>query len=196
MDKTLNYYDKFADKFFEKTVKLDMKIFYDKFEQYLLQGSSILDFGCGSGRDSKYFISRGYRVTSIDGSPKICELARKYIGKDVQCKRFDEINYENEFDGIWASASLLHVPRIKLESIFKILYNALKENGYMYVSLKYGKYEGEVDGRYFTYLAQSDLLELINERFEIVVEMETEDLRVESYNTKWINVILKKVDGK
>lgn len=193
MNKTLNYYDEFAQSFFEKTVGIDMQLFYDSFEQYLLKGSTILDFGCGSGRDSKYFLDRGYRVTSIDGSPKMCELASKYIVNDVQCKRFDEIDYEHEFDGIWASASLLHIPKKNLKSTFKMLYKALKDNGYMYVSFKYGKYEGEVDGRYFTYLEYSDLRELVNEDFEILVEMETEDLRLESCNSKWVNVILKKV---
>ena len=193
MDITLKYYEEYAEKFFKETVEIDMRTFYDIFEQYLLSGSSILDLGCGSGRDSKYFLNKGYRVISIDGSPRMCKLASEFIGKEVQCKKFNEICYKNEFDGIWASASLLHVPKRDLKLIFRLLYKALKDNGYMYVSFKSGEYEGEIDGKYYTYLSCSDLFNLIDGEFEIVAKMKTKDLRLESYNNKWVNIILKKI---
>ena len=86
-----------------------MQNLYDKFEIYLKSGDKILDLGCGSGRDSKYFLSKGYDVVSVDGSIEICRLAEKYIGKYVRNIFFDELDYVNEFDAVWASASLLHV---------------------------------------------------------------------------------------
>lgn len=192
MDDTLNYYDKFAKTFFEKTVELDMQHFYNVFEKFLFSGSRILDFGCGSGRDSKYFLSKGYSVVSMDGSPKMCEIASKYIGKNVLCQKFDEIKFENEFDGIWASASLLHIPKKNLKDIFKLLYKALKDDGYMYISFKYGKYEGVIGERYFSYLNYDELNSMIDENFKILVKMKTEDLRFGNCNNKWMNVILKK----
>ena len=109
MDATISYYNQNALEYFVKTVNVPMQNLYDKFEIYLKSGDKILDLGCGSGRDSKYFLSKGYDVVSVDGSIEICRLAEKYIGKYVRNIFFDELDYVNEFDAVWASASLLHV---------------------------------------------------------------------------------------
>ena len=118
MDKTLEYYNNAAKEYVKDTmdanVLLDLNSFFLK---NLPAKAAILDIGCGSGRDSKLFIEKGYTVTAIDGSTEICKLASDYIGQDVICMKFDEIDYENRFDGVWACASILHVPSKDLRQI-------------------------------------------------------------------------------
>ena len=127
MSKTIDYYNLNAESFFESTVNVDMSAQYHMFEKRLYAGAHILDCGCGSGRDSKYFLEQGYEVTAIDGSEELCKKASELTGLDVKNMLFQDIAFENEFDGIWACASLLHVDN--LHDILCKLSNALKDGG-------------------------------------------------------------------
>ena len=109
MNETITYYNQNAEEYFDKTVNVSMQELYDQFEVYLKPGDKILDLGCGSGRDSKYFLSKGYDVISVDGSKAMYNLAGAYIGREVRNITFEKINYDNEFDVVWAYASLVHV---------------------------------------------------------------------------------------
>lgn len=149
MDATISYYNQNALEYFVKTVNVPMQNLYDKFEIYLKSGDKILDLGCGSGRDSKYFLSKGYDVVSVDGSIEICRLAEKYIGKYVRNIFFDELDYVNEFDAVWASASLLHVDSKEMKDVLYRIKSALKKNGLMYASWKYGQGEKVDSLRYY-----------------------------------------------
>lgn len=100
--------------------------------------SKILDFGCGSGRDTKYFIDNGYEVDAMDGSKELCKVATKYTGIKVQHMFFEDFNECNAYDGIWACASILHLKKCELPDMIKRLYKALKRNGVIYMSFKYG----------------------------------------------------------
>ena len=117
---TISYYDKNALSYCISTFNVDMTDIYSRFERYLPHGGSILDFGCGSGRDSYHFIQAGYSVTAIDASKQICTFASKRIGQEVIQMRFSDIRYEDSFDGIWACASLLHVSESELQNIFPL----------------------------------------------------------------------------
>ena len=75
MSKTLDYYNENAEAFCENTVNADMSSQYNMFEKYMFDGARVLDFGCGSGRDTKYFIEQGYHVEAIDGSEELCKRA-------------------------------------------------------------------------------------------------------------------------
>lgn len=81
------------------------------FLPYLPASAHILDLGCGSGRDSAYFSSLGYEVTAVDGSAELCKRVTEKYGIDAYCLRFEEIEFTSRFDAIWASASLLHIPK-------------------------------------------------------------------------------------
>ena len=118
-NETLDYYNKNAQEFCQSTVNADMSVCYQMFEKYLPHGGKILDLGCGSGRDSKYFLSQGYEVVSVDGSEAICKCASEYLQRPVQCVRFEEMNFSQEFDGVWACASLLNVEKDKLSDVLK-----------------------------------------------------------------------------
>ena len=125
MNNTLEYYNQNSEAFYSGTVNADMSELYAHFEPLLPAGASILDLGCGSGRDSKAFIDLGYHVTAIDGSEEFCRSASEYLGINGPCMRFDEISYDNEFDAVWACASLLHVPKDEIHSILQKAHHKL-----------------------------------------------------------------------
>src|SRR6056297_2329178 len=128
-----------------------MSPLYKEFLKHIKDQGHILDAGCGSGRDSLYFLKQGYEVTAMDGSKKLSQLSSELLDQEVKCMKFEDINYENKFDGIWACASLLHVKRENMESIFSKLINALKPKGVLYSSFKYGNKEVFRSGRLFNY---------------------------------------------
>jgi cyclopropane fatty-acyl-phospholipid synthase-like methyltransferase len=135
MNETIDYYNKNANSFYETTVFADMSQQYEEFLKQLSANARVLDLGCGSGRDSKYFLEHGYQVTSLDGSEELCNRASRLIGRKVICKPFQELSFVQEFDGIWACVSLLHVKIDELPNIFKRLSVALKKMGVCIVPL-------------------------------------------------------------
>ena len=188
-----NYYKENKDEFINDTINCDMSFHYNMFEKYLNNDAkTILDIGFGSGRDSLYF-SEKYEVYSIDPVEEFCEHAKELGLKNVCCKRVQDIEYTNMFDGIWACASLLHIPTYEMVNVLNKCYQALKENGVMYCSFKHGEFEGERNGRFF--------LDLIEERFKQFVEKTnfkilevciTEDVRPDK-TERWLNVLMKKL---
>ena len=144
--KTMEYYNKAkTQEFIERTLKADVSKSRDKFIDYVLKNSrkevpskdlNILDAGCGSGRDTKVFLEKGFSAAAFDASNALCIAASEYTGIEVECSTFMETDYENEFDGIWASASLLHVEKEKLIDTVTHLKKALKKNGIFYASFK------------------------------------------------------------
>lgn len=193
-NKTLEYYNEKSDLFTGDTVDLEFSSIQDSFLKYLKPGSLILDFGCGSGRDSRYFISRGYTVEAIDGSEEMVKIASKTAGIPVKQMLFNELDECERYDGIFACASILHVPYKELTDILLRMKKALKKNGYVYVSFKYGEYEGYRNGRYFTDLNEERFQSLIDEvkGFTIIEETITSDARKGREDEKWLNVILRK----
>ena len=147
---TLKYYQDNAQTFFDGTVNVDMSSLYEIFTRHLAPGARVLDAGCGSGRDAKAFKEMGYQVEAFDASSAMVELAREYTGLPVQLMTFADVDWKEEFDGIWCCASLLHVPALELLGVMQKLADALKPGGVWYVSFKYGDGEREVDGRRFT----------------------------------------------
>ncbi len=158
---TLRYYNENAKKYCEQTKNGDMTESYDRFLSLLPEKAYILDFGCGSGRDSKYFLERGYKVRAIDGSEKLCDLASKYIGQKVECMKFAELSDEFKYDGIWACSSILHVEREHLPDILKKMIIALKEEGIIYTSFKIGNQELIEDGKYYNYMTKNILKDML-----------------------------------
>src|SRR5690606_27582755 len=142
-------YNAKAREFFESTVNVDMTEHYLEFLRLVPQGGRILDAGCGSGRDSLYFINRGYRVTAFDASPVLAQMSSELIGQPVAVILFQDFVFDVEFDGIWACVSLLHVTRREMPDVLERLTMAMKPGGVLYASFKYGDWEGERNGRFF-----------------------------------------------
>ena len=118
----------------------------------------ILDFGCGSGRDSKYFLNKGYKVKAMDGSKEMCKLASKYINQEVICMNFEELKDINTYDGIWACSSILHVEKENLSNILNKMINGLKFNGIIYTSFKIGERFEIKEGKYYNYLTKNEMI--------------------------------------
>ena len=191
-DTTTAYYAKNAQGFFTETVAVDMEPLYERFLPRLPAGGHILDAGCGSGRDCRAFIQRGYRVTAFDASPELARLARRHIGQDVLVMRLEEMDWQQTFDGIWACASLLHVPAAGLAEVMARLARALKPGGILYASFKHGPGEREHDGRRFTDLDESGLNALIAQvsSLSLIETWVTGDLRPGRGDQPWLNTLL------
>ena len=195
MNNTLSYYNKNTSSFVESTQSVQMIEAWSRFTAQLPPSSIILDFGCGSGRDTKYFIEHGYQVEAIDGSEELCKVASAYTGITVKKQLFTELSEVQKYDAIWACSSILHASSDELVIIIKKIWTALKDNGIFYTSFKYGNFEGIRNGRYFTDLTEASFEDLINEvsGLEIIEEWITSDVRPGREEEKWLNVILKKI---
>jgi len=196
MDNTLDYYNKNADEFVQGTLSVDFKQTQDRFLDKLPDGAYILDFGCGSGRDTKYFIGKGYIVDAIDGSEELCKIASDYTGVNVKQMLFEELEETEKYDGIWACSSILHLPRHGLSEVLNKMAVALKVKGVVYTSFKNGDFEGERSGRYFTDFTLESFREYLQdiEEFEIEEYWITGDVRPGRSDEKWLNLILRKSD--
>ena len=157
MTSTLSYYNQNATTFFTNTISVDMSVLHDRFLSAVSAGGNVLDAGCGSGRDSKVFLDRGYRVTAFDASHELARLAEEHTGIQVQVRSFIDIKEQACYDGIWACASLLHVEKAELPAALACLWNALKPGGVFYLSFKIGTGERVQDGRHFTDVEEQQL---------------------------------------
>ena len=190
----MSYYKEHAKEFIENTKDSDMSAQYGFFEAYLSGGGTILDIGFGSGRDSLYFISKGYTVYAIDPEEEFVKYGKEIGLTNVEQLRAEVINYENIFDGIWACASLLHISSAHLNDVFKRCSRALKEKGVMYVSFKLGDFEGMRNGRFYLDLTENSLQNYLADTCLSIKETKiTKDVRPER-DELWLNAILIKDD--
>lgn len=195
MQKTLNYYNANAKTFTQNTMNVDFKSTQERFLKRIPRASNILDFGCGSGRDTKYFLSQGHNVTATDGSEELCKFASEYAGIPVKHMLFQDLDEKDTYDAIWACSSILHLPYQDLKPVLKKMAQALKENGIVYTSFKYGIFEGERNGRYFTDMTENKFETILKEVQEFYIEEQwvTFDVRPEHAEEKWLNLILRKI---
>lgn len=119
MSFTQKYYDTNAETFCRDTIAVDMSEHYSKFLVYMPKNGKILDAGCGSGRDTLHFRKLGFETTAFDNSLNVVIFAQQNTGQEILHLSFEELSFEEEFDGIWACASLLHLPSFNLPAAFK-----------------------------------------------------------------------------
>ena len=194
IDKTLKYYNENAQSFASGTVSVKFTEVQDKFLEKLNPDAYILDFGCGAGRDTKYFLSRGYQVDAVDGSEQLCRIASEYTEIKVRQMLFQELDEKEKYDGIWSCASILHLPKKQLREVLKNMYAALKSKGCIYTSFKYGEFEGERNGRYFTDFTTYTFKDFIHDMHGLKIEEHwiTGDVRPGRGEEKWLNLLLQK----
>ena len=190
---TIRFYDDNAAEYTRSTLFVEMESLYEPFLRHIPNGGRILDAGCGSGRDSKAFLDRGYYVVSIDASPKMVDATTKLTGQEAFCLAFQDAAFVDKFDGVWACASLLHVPLAELNDVLCRLASALRSSGIIYASFKEGQGERHHDGRQFTDMDESSITQLVTSigELEMVQFWRTSDLRTERVD-QWVNVILQK----
>ena len=192
---TLRYYADQAVSFVQATIDADMSESRDRFLSQLSAGAHILEFGCGSGRDAKAFLESGYQVDAVDGSEELCRLAREITGIPVRQMLFRELDVKDFYDGIWACASILHLPKRELQDVMHRIAAALKPGGILYTSFKYGNFEGIRGGRYFTNFTEESLTEFWAEfpALKIKELWITQDVRPGREEERWINLLARRV---
>ena len=203
-DSTINYYNDNAQAFIKQTFSLDMQLLYEPFIASLPATAQsqqrILDVGCGSGRDSLYFAQLGLDVTAIDASAVFIDIARKNPNQyhiEWHQLTFKEIPYKNwqeRFTGIWACASLLHVPYTELPVLIDNLIDMLSSDGIFYASFKYGNSERLADKRFFCDMNEERwqaIKQKLNHDVNHVIWL-TEDQRIDK-NEKWFNILIKRL---
>lgn len=195
IDKTIDFYNKNAENYCSKTIGIDLTQIYEKFLKYIPKQGAILDLGCGSGRDSLYFLKNGFDVTSMDASIEMVKLSSKLINQKTIHRKIEDIDFKDKFDGIWACASLLHINKNATVDVYNKLLSALKIEGILYASYKYGINTMVKEERYFNNYDENSFSEMIKniKSLELIEFWTTLDLRQEGNNQKWLNILLKRI---
>jgi len=185
-----HYYDRNAEDFFRNTIDVDMTEIYNEFTSLLPEKAKIIDIGCGAGRDILYFKKLGYNIIGVDNSPEIVRLASKYTKENIILQDFTKLDYREEFDGIWACASLLHFNKTKLISVIEKIIEYIRKSGIIYTSFKYGDFEGVRNGRYFSDFTEKSFSTLVLKSKIQIIKMWTTNDRRPDRTTQWLNIIL------
>jgi SAM-dependent methyltransferase len=189
---SVSYYDRNAQSYFGSTVLADMRDIRTRFLHYVRPAESILDAGCGSGRDARAFSEAGYAVTAFDASAEMVRLAKDHTRLPIRQITFVEMDWRGAFDGTWASASLLHVAREELPSSFRRFDRALAEGGIWYLSMKEGHGSRIADGRTFTDVTETELRDrLVDVGLQVVDMWRTDDVRP-GRSDRWVNALARK----
>ena len=194
--KTIDYYNNHSKAFYDRTINADITESYEKFLKYLPEKANILDAGCGVGRDTKYFLSKGHTVSAFDASEKMVELACRETGVRVMHSTFQELNFENMFDGVWAQLSLLHIPYDMTREIYQKIHRSLKINGVFYASYKYGDSYMETPERDFYNMNENKVMPYLRGLFNVIELWEEKDNRSKvapSSEGMLLNFIVRKI---
>lgn len=193
---SIDYYNRYAVPYYEETVDVDMTEVIEPFMELLPENAEVLDLGCGSGRDTIVLEERGFYVTPMDGSEEMCKLAEINTDQEVLQMTYDEMEFDDVFDGIWACAALVHLTDDEMREIMKKLIQALKADGILYFSVHKGDRDGIYNGRYFQDYTRKELSDLMEEfpELELINMWTTQDARSGKSDGQWLNVLAKKSD--
>ncbi len=194
MNSTITYYNEHATAFIEETINVDFHGTQDHFLSLLPRCAHILDFGCGSGRDIKYFRSKGFRAEGVDASDEMCYRASQYTETKVRKMLFQDLADIASFDGIWACASVLHVNSKELSSVLYKMANATVDEGIIYLSFKYGEYEGMREGRFYNDMTERKFRRILSQVPSLKLEESwiSSDVKPGLENDRWLNILLRK----
>jgi SAM-dependent methyltransferase len=149
-EETLQFYRSNAQAYAGREITKHTRLI--RFLALLPAAASILELGCGAGADSAAMLARGFDVRPTDGSPEMADQASRRLGRPVETLLFHDLDRVEAYDGVWANACLLHVPRHQLKHILALIWRALKPGGYFYASYKTGDADGrDTLNRYYNY---------------------------------------------
>ncbi|MCX5870530.1 MAG: class I SAM-dependent methyltransferase [Deltaproteobacteria bacterium] len=192
--KILHFYRKNANSYIKETINLDMIEILSSFISYLPPNGHILDLGCGSGRDTLFFQKHGFKVTAMDATPEIATICRQIIDQEVLVASAQSLNSPDCYDGIWACASLLHIPASKFTDTLNRLYMALKPGGICYMSFKKGNGERwDEKGRFFFDLTPNIIRQYLSQLKNIdLIDIEEQTKLLREKQQTWVNVFFQK----
>ncbi|MBO4687461.1 MAG: class I SAM-dependent methyltransferase [Clostridiales bacterium] len=191
-NETLDWYQENAESFIGNTENVDMTEHYRAFLELVPSGGKILDLGCGAGSATVHFMKSGYQVTAVDGCAEMVDHTWNISGCQARQLLFEELDYSDVFDGVWACASLLHVHKAELPDILRLVHKALKEGGVLYASFKYGDEERvKDDGRLFSDFTEDSVRALFEGvgGFLLKNVWVSDDQRPERAGERWVNVL-------
>jgi SAM-dependent methyltransferase len=149
-EETLQFYRSHAQAYAGREITKHTRLI--RFLALLPPRASILELGCGAGADSAEMLARGFDVHPTDGSPEMADEAARRLGRPVETLLFHDLSTVEAYDGVWANACLLHVPRHELAHVLALIWRALKPAGYFYASYKAGDADGrDALNRYYNY---------------------------------------------
>jgi 2-polyprenyl-3-methyl-5-hydroxy-6-metoxy-1,4-benzoquinol methylase len=195
LNRTIRYYDKHGDYYTNKTLFVNLSQLYEPFRAQITRGGRILDAGCGVGRDTRYFIEHGYTVISFDASREMVRRCGEYPHAFCLNMSFEDVNYKEEFDGVWCCGSLLHLKVKEAKESIGRLTTSLKCGGIMFISLKMGEGHTRSQGRFFQYYNETTIQELYNDdsRLELIRMWQTKSLVPTDLDGQpWLNLLLRR----
>lgn len=191
---SIKYYDQNAEAFYTRTINADVSDLYEKFLCYIECPAKILDAGCGVGRDARYFSNLCYDVTAFDASLEMVNKACQELNKEVLHLFFHDLYFTNEFDAVWANASLLHVPFDELKEVLQKLHRSLKKDGIFFASFKYGDGCRKTENRMFFDFKEESILPYLQDYFlpiEIWKSTDTRSSIAPSPYRAWLNILCR-----
>lgn len=189
----MDYYEKNALEYFNNTKNADMSATYKKFLKYVNTGQRILDVGCGSGRDLKYFRGQGFDAEGLEPSKELCRLLKNETSAVVHNSTVQKFTAKSKYHAIWACASLIHLQDKELFDFFKHIDRILFPGGIIYASGKNGISTGiSEDGRFFLEFTEELLKKILEENRKLVLKEKWYSKDVTGRNEfRWLNFILE-----
>ena len=190
-DTTLSWYRENAIQYAEETRNSLVLDALWEFLSRMKEGGTILDYGSGSGRDSAYFINKGFSVDSLDGSAEMKAQAERLFGIKVKLASFLSLEEKDKYDGIWAQASILHLEEHDLRVALTLIERALKRDGVFYSSFRKGEEDGYEKGRWYTNMTERRFLSFLPAKLYVEKIWESQDVRPGVSRT-WLSIICRK----
>ena len=190
-DTTLSWYRDNAIQYAEETRNSLVLDALWEFLSRMKDGGTILDYGSGSGRDSAYFINKGFSVDSLDGSAEMKAQAERLFGIKVKLASFLSLEEKDKYDGIWAQASILHLEEHDLRVALTLIERALKRDGVFYSSFRKGEGDGYENGRWYTNMTERRFLSFLPAKLYVEKIWESQDVRPGVSRT-WLSIICRK----
>ena len=190
-DTTLSWYRDNAIQYAEETRNSLVLDALWEFLSRMKEGGTILDYGSGSGRDSAYFLDKGFSVDSLDGSAEMKAQAERLFGIKVKLASFLSLEEKEKYDGIWAQASILHLEEHDLRVALTLIERALKRDGVFYSSFRKGEEDGYENGRWYTNMTERRFLSFLPASLYVEKIWESQDVRP-GVNRTWLSIICRK----